>query len=400
MELIEHEVPPFELKLAIEEQWIERFLADFYPKSIVAGKTQLRPLAAPKLAFESDEILANISLDIEHPLNIGRITGQVDTTISFSKLADLERLSVSVKKLDWQKGPKFMMGSRFGFSVSNLAQSRIAALEKAIGPRMEKEIAKQFLEKTREHPFYLPFLKQQIPELELSLVADVKKLYYRIKSQKKLLQFSSYPILDLQIKDGEIATTNKTGPTLPGVGGGFIQFYVNLSQDFIQKEISAQIIGKSIAAGNKNVTIENVTIHLDNELIIAQVHFVNEEFPVISAELIPILDSGNQIINLDIKKLSMEKASWLLKGVFSLLKRSIENKIEKNLQFDISAMIKQRHDEFNAMVNDNLSAYDLMVQTFNPNAIVTRIYIIQEQLIIQGQIGGTVAITNKESVAA
>ncbi len=389
MEDMVEAMPPLEVKIKLSEDWIEEKINTFLPFTTVQNGAEIVILKPLSLSFKGGliklEVLANLTYQVSI---LGAVAAHAKMVLEFTQLADIELLKVKLAELTWIEEPKFKTNLGFGFSVKRIANNQLEKVKKTIAPTLESKIPEAFESFTNTNALYENFLTQELKEQGLQVKTKLKTLFYQLTPSNRWLDLQTFPVLQLNISDQDNSFISTPGPFRPGVGGGQIDFEVDLTPAYLDNLIAAQLNGKTIKAGSKSVTIEQLKLFFREEGLAVELHFENAEPPMMKGMLFPNFDLRSQILSFQIKQLELENASWFWRGLLSLLKSNIESRIEKSLKVNIQEVATKQLENKKTQIEKVLMDQGLELKSYRPNIVFTNLITTSSTVTILGKMGG------------
>jgi len=385
--------PPVALKLKLSEQWFEQMISSFLPFDIQQEKIHVQLLEPFEIKITTTGIIVGLDLKLKYPFKLmGSISGAARMKLTLSNLADIEMVDVKLLNLDWIEGPRLELNKFVGFSIQRFIGDQIKKATNRIEQTLQEGLSAGFKAFTEENPFYDSLLNQTVSDYSLQIKTKIKTLYYQFVPGNRWLDLQLFPELILNIADKDNEFIGSPGPFKPGVGGGQIEYSLDLSTKYINELIAPKVSGQELKAGSKVVKIQDVVLGIGSEGFTVNVSFEGNDPPRISGLVIPFLNVQRQLIEFDIQHLEMQEASWFWRGLLSLLKSSIENRLEETLKINIGKILRENSPKLKEQLLVILEKQQLQLKVFQPAFCITQMLPSASGLAVNGTMGGTLEV--------
>jgi len=381
--------PPAALKVKLSEQWFEQSVKEILPLDIQQEQVSLQIMEPFNMKISPAGFTIDLNLRLKYPFKLmGSVSGKAKISLAFSNISDIEMADVKLKELNWLEGPRLELTNFMGFSIRRVLKGQIEKITTRIEASMKSEIPKAFKAFTESNPFYDQYLNQTIPEFSLQVKTKVKTLFYQLIPGNRWLDLQVFPELDLDISDTDNTFIGSPGPFKPGVGGGQINYQLELSTQYIGDLVRNKVRGQVLSAGTKKVVIDDIILGIGNDGLTVNVSFEGNDPPKVNGLLKPKLNAQKQILEFEIQHLEMQEAPWFWRGLFAVLKNNIENRIEESLKINVSQIFKNNTNQIESKLAEVLSEQQLQLKTSKPEFVITGIHPSSKGLTVNGQAGG------------
>ena len=346
-----------------------------------------------------------LSLWIQYDLGISKVEAEgelaIDFKTAFAITEDWNIITVTeVVRHDWLKKPRLKMGVvslPIGFIADLVLQNSKATLTRNIDELVQQRFNLRELVGEAWRKMYEPILVSEAYNTWLAInpqAIGMTPLDMKGDKISGVILVESLPRVNIGRPPGNIRAQPLPNLQLRREAGDDFTIHINTEISYGEAEriAKAQLLGQTFSQGKRSVTVEDLELYGQGNKIVVNTKLSGSYNGSIYLVGKPVYNFRKNTIEIEKLDYELSSRNFLLKSAGWLLKSTMKNKIEENMNF----LLDYNLEEMQAQFQEQLSTYkitdDVLLKGELKDISIQNAYLAPESIIVDLALSGRLNI--------
>lgn len=349
-----------------------------------------------------------LTLWIQYDLGISKVEAEGELSIDFKTAFAISEdwnitTATRIVRHDWIRKPRLKMGVvnlPIGFIADLVLENSKETLAKNIDALVADQFALRELVGEAWEQMYKPMLVSETYNTWLSInpqAIGMTPLDMRGDRIRGSIFVESRP----RVKVGRVPENLNPRPLprlqiRPEAGDGFtIHLNTEISYEEAERIAKQELLGETFSQGKRSVTVEDIELYGQGNKIVVNTVLSGSYNGNIYLVGKPVYNPRKNTLEIESLDYELSTRNFLLKSAGWLLKSTMKNKIEENMNFLLDYNLQEMQAQFQEQLKEYQITEDVILQGALEGLAIQNAYLAPESIIVDLALSGRLNINVK-----